>query len=454
MLYNFFKILITIALRIFFRKYQVQGREQLNAAKGPLIVVSNHPNTLIDPLIVATLMPQRVAFVANGSIFNAFTRPIFRYFNVIPVYRKKDMGNVDNPLSQTELNKATFKNCYEHLAKKGTILLFPEGTSELERRLRDIKTGTARIALGAEHENGFGLGVKILPVGLNYSDQTRFRSEVFINVGEPIALSDFKEKYNPESFETVEVLTDLIAQKLAELSIVTDDEEEDGLVKNIEILYKNQLFEELHLPESEKKYEFSLVKEIVQAVRYFEKNQPDLFTKLQTSTNHYLSNIQKLGLSDEVFYRTSKQSIATQFWQTVCILVVGLPIYLYGLVNNYLPYILPSKLVRLISTDITYRGSILLTTGIITFLGFYGLQIWAVHHFFGKPWLTFFYALSLPLSGYFVLWYWQYAEQFGYLKRTRRIFATNYDQIKTLLQERTTIFGMLERAKELYLLKK
>ena len=451
MLYAFFKILITIALRVFFRKYQVQGREKLNEVKGPLIVVSNHPNTLIDPLIVATLMPQRVAFVANGSIFNRFTRPIFRYFNVIPVYRKKDLGDANNPVSQTELNKATFKNCYEHLAKNGTILLFPEGTSELERRLRDIKTGTARIALGAEHEKGFELDVKILPIGLNYSDQTRFWSEVFINVGEPILLSDFKQKYNPESFDTVEELTDLIAKKLAELSIVTEDEEEDSLVKNIEILYKNQLFEELHLPESEKKYEFSIIKEIIEAVRYFEKNQPELFTKLQTSINGYLGNIQELGLSDEVFYQTSKRSISTQFWQTVFVLVVGSPIYLYGLVNNYLPYILPSKLVRFISTDISYRGSILLTTGIVTFLGFYGLQIWAVHHFFGQAWLTFLYAMSLPLSGYFVLWYWRHAQQFGYLQRTRRIFATNYDQIKTLLQERTAIFEMLERLKEMYL---
>jgi hypothetical protein len=207
------------------------------------------------------------------------------------------------------------------------------------------------------------------------------------------------------------------------------------------------------LPETEKKYEFSLVKEIVEAVRYFEKNQPQLFNQLHTSMNNYLGNIQKLGLSDEVFYKTSKRSIAAQFWQTVLVLIVGLPVYLYGLLNNYLPYILPSKFVRFISQDITYRGSILLTTGIFTFLGFYGLQIWAVHHFFGQWWLTVFYALSLPLSGYFVLWYWKQAEQLGYLQRTRQIFATNYAQIKALLQERTAIFGMLERAKELYLFK-
>jgi glycerol-3-phosphate O-acyltransferase / dihydroxyacetone phosphate acyltransferase len=450
-LYTFFKILIAISLRVFFRKYQVQGQEKLKAIKGPLIVVSNHPNTLIDPLIVATLMPQRVAFVANGSIFNKFTRPIFRYFNVIPVYRKKDMGDANNPLSQTELNKSTFKNCYEHLAKDGTILLFPEGTSELERRLRDIKTGTARIALGAEHENRFELGVKILPIGLNYSDQTRFRSEVFINVGEPIYLADFKEKYNPESFETVEALTELIAKKLSELSIVTEDEDEDSLVKNIEILYKNQLFQALHLPKTEKKHEFSIIKEIVAAVRYFEKHEPELFNKLQNSMNSYLTNVQKLGLSDDVFYKTQKHSISRQFWQTVFILITGFPMYVYGLINNYLPYILPSKLVRFISLDISYRGSILLTTGIVTFLSFYGLQIWGIQHFFGQPLLTTLYALSLPLSGYFALWYWGKAEHFGYLQRTRKIFAANYSQIKALLKERTTIFGMLERAKESYL---
>ncbi len=225
LLYAFLKFILRVSLRIFFRQFQIEGGEKLRKAKGPLILAANHPNTFMDPLIVATLVRQRVAFIANGSIFNRFTRPIFKYFHVIPVYRKKDTSDV--PLSPAELNKKTFQRCYDYLEANGTILIFPEGTSEIERRLREIKTGTARIALGAEADNEFQLGIQILPIGLNYSDPTHFRTEVFVNVGQPILLTDFKEKYNPDSFEAVETLTQLIEQRLAETVIVTEDDEED-----------------------------------------------------------------------------------------------------------------------------------------------------------------------------------------------------------------------------------
>ncbi len=161
--YSLLKFVFTVTLRLFFRRFQVHGLEKLRKTKGPLILAVNHPNTFMDPLIVATLMPQRVAFIANGGIFNRLTRPIFKYFHVIPVYRKKDSSDV--PLSPAELNKMTFQRCYDYLKAKGTILIFPEGTSEIERRLRELKTGTARIALGAEYENDFQLGLQILPIG-------------------------------------------------------------------------------------------------------------------------------------------------------------------------------------------------------------------------------------------------------------------------------------------------
>lgn len=279
LLYNVLKFVLQVALRVFFRRFEVHGHEKLRNAKGPLLVVSNHPNTFMDPLLVATLIPQRVAFIANGSIFNRFTRPFFKFFHVIPVYRQKDTSDV--PLSPAELNKMTFQRCYDYLKAKGSILIFPEGTSEIERRLRDIKTGTARIALGAEYENDFQLGITILPIGLNYSDPTHFRSEVFVNVGTSIEMTDFKEKYNPNSFEAVEELTQLIQQRLAETVIITEDDDEDTLVRQVETLYKNQLFDDLHLNEDVKKDEYELIKQLVSAVRFFEQQHPEQLRSLQ-----------------------------------------------------------------------------------------------------------------------------------------------------------------------------
>ncbi|RDB05523.1 lysophospholipid acyltransferase family protein [Runella aurantiaca] len=445
--YSLLKFVFTVTLRLFFRRFQVHGLEKLRKAKGPLILAVNHPNTFMDPLIVATLMPQRVAFIANGGIFNRLTRPVFKYFHVIPVYRKKDTSDV--PLSPAELNKMTFQRCYDYLKAKGTILIFPEGTSEIERRLRELKTGTARIALGAEYENNFQLGLQILPIGLNYSDPTRFRSDVFINVGNPIALAGFKEKYNSESFETVEELTDLIQQRMAETVIITEDEEEDTLVKQVEILYKNQLFEELVLDSKAQKDEFDLIKQIVTAVRYFEQHRPALFKSMQVKMSNYLDTLHKLRLSDEIFTQT--QHLSRHLRSTVSLLILGLPVYLFGLFFNYLPYILPSKITPLISKDISYRAPLMMTLGIFTFPLFYGLQLWIFQAIFQLPWLTIGLAICLPLSGFFVLWYWGRVTRLSHVWHAIRLFRRKPTLMQTLSSERTAIFQSLNEAKELYL---
>lgn len=447
LLYNVLKFVLQVALRVFFRRFEVHGHEKLRNAKGPLLVVSNHPNTFMDPLLVATLIPQRVAFIANGSIFNRFTRPFFKFFHVIPVYRQKDTSDV--PLSPAELNKMTFQRCYDYLKAKGSILIFPEGTSEIERRLRDIKTGTARIALGAEYENDFQLGITILPIGLNYSDPTHFRSEVFVNVGISIEMTDFKEKYNPNSFETVEELTQLIQQRLAETVIITEDDDEDTLVRQVETLYKNQLFDDLHLNEDVKKDEYELIKQLVSAVRFFEQQHPEQLRSLQVKMTNYLENLQKLYLSDEIFTQTRR--LYSHLGTTLLTLIIGLPVYLWGLFTNYIPYILPSKIAYTISSDVTYRAPIMMTVGIIAFPLFYGLDIWAVQAAFQNAWLTLVFAVSLPLTGYFVLWYWDRATRLSHLWQALRLFRQKPTLMESLSVERAKILSLLEEAKTIYL---
>lgn len=447
LLYNVLKFVLQVALRVFFRRFEVHGYEKLRNAKDPLLLISNHPNTFMDPLIAATLMPQRLAFIANGSIFNRFTRPFFKFFHVIPVYRQKDTSDI--PLSPAELNKMTFQRCYDYLKAKGSILIFPEGTSEIERRLRDIKTGTARIALGAEYENNFQLGITILPIGLNYSDPTHFRSEVFVNVGEPISVSDFKEKYNPDSFETVEELTQLIQRRLAETVIITEDDEEDTLVRQVETLYKNQLFDDLQLNNNVKKDEYELIKQLVSAVRYFEQHHPEQLRSLQIKITNYLEKLQKLHLSDEIFTQTRR--LYSHLGTTLLKLIVGFPFYIWGLFTNYIPYISPSKIANLISSDVTYRAPIMMTVGIIAFPLFYGLDIWAIQAAFQNSWLTLAFAISLPLTGYFVLWYWDIATRLSHLWQALRLFRQKPALMENLAIERAKIFNLLEEAKTIYL---
>jgi len=225
-IYKFLIQIIKAALFFFFKKIVVTGKKHI-PANGPLIIVANHPNTFMDPLLIAAITDQRIGFVANASIFlNQFITKIFTYFHVIPIFRKKDVEPGEKPD-----NRQAFSKCHEYLNQNGTLLIFPEGTSYYELKLREIKTGTARIALSFEELKGFQNNLKIVPIALDYSDSIQFRSVVAITVRPPISVHKYKLAYEKNEFDAVSLLTEDIRRELADLIPQTTDKEGSHLSK-------------------------------------------------------------------------------------------------------------------------------------------------------------------------------------------------------------------------------
>src|SRR3989475_5535775 len=132
-----------LVLRVFFRRIEVSGSAHV-PARGPVIFVLNHPNGLIDPAFLLCLAPRRVSFLAKAPLFSMpVIGAIARAFEAIPVHRRQDAG------SDLAKNAQTFETARAVLVRGGTIAIFPEGTSHSDPKLRPLKTGTARIALGA-----------------------------------------------------------------------------------------------------------------------------------------------------------------------------------------------------------------------------------------------------------------------------------------------------------------
>ena len=232
MLYSILVVIVRLALKIFFRKITVTGSAHI-PKQGPIIVVGNHPNTFMDPILVAYAVEHEVHFLANGSIFKGkLAKWFLSKLNMIPVYRKQDAVGSD----QKQLNNITFQNCYEFLSRKGILLIFPEGTSINERKLRPIKSGTARIALGAE-DRYEGLNLVVLPIGVNYSNPTRFGEEAALHIGRPIPVNTFLASYREDAVSAVQDFTSVIEDSLRSLVVITKDKEEDDLVRKVEDVY-------------------------------------------------------------------------------------------------------------------------------------------------------------------------------------------------------------------------
>jgi 1-acyl-sn-glycerol-3-phosphate acyltransferase len=161
---------------------EVVGAERVLREGGnhPLVLVANHVNGLIDPLLLIGPLPVMPRFLGKSTLWKiVFLRPFLNLAGTIPVYRRQDEG-----VDMTR-NTQTFDRSYDLLAQGGALALFPEGTSHSDPSLKPLKTGAARIVLEAEQKYP-GLGVRIVPVGLLFDAKQTFRSRALVQVGEPI----------------------------------------------------------------------------------------------------------------------------------------------------------------------------------------------------------------------------------------------------------------------------
>ncbi|UPL49011.1 lysophospholipid acyltransferase family protein [Hymenobacter sublimis] len=450
--YTVMKPLVKVALRVFFRKLEVRHPERLRM-RGPLLITSNHPNTLMDPLVAAVNRRQPIAFLAKSTFFkNPISRAIMESGNSIPIYRRQDLDTGAETLTPAQLeaqNEKAFGRCYDYFDRGGTIMIFPEGTSVSERRLRPLKTGAARIALGAEARHNFTLGLHILPLGINYFDPQRFRSDVFMDLAEPIRVADYAEHYRQDPEGAADVLTEEIRRRMESRLVITRTDEEDELVTQVERTFGQHLIQD----DEETLYDnFQLSQTLLKAVRYFEVLDAGRLGDLREKLHAYHQHLRELRLTDDALETRNNESSRLQRAISAGLrLVLGAPLYLYGAVNNYLPYIIPSVIARRATKDVEFVAPIMLVTGMLTFTLFYLIQCALVHHFTQSWGWTLLYFISLPLSGFYALSYWGNLEERLRRLRVLRLFRQNRPVIEKLLRQRTELLRLLREARTTYL---
>ena len=432
-------------VRIFFRSITLQNKK-LIPEKGPLLVLANHPSTFLDPIVIATLLDRKVFFLAKGELFkSAFAKWFLPKLNMIPVYRKQD-----DP-SQMSKNQETFKKCYEHLEKGGAILMFPEGISITERKLRPIKTGAARIVMGAEANNNFQLGSSIVTIGLNYVNPHRFNKDVFVNIDEPIKVADYKTEYEKDNFRAVEMLTEKIRMKLEGLVIAIEDDKTDELVTNVETLYKYKLTKDSGFSKNDQVADFTITKNIFESVKYFSVHKPEMVESLRLRIDDYFSKLHYLGIEDIDIARNMKNK--GFFGSNILALftiIVGFPFYLYGLINNYLPFQIPALIAENAIKSKEFRGPIAMVTGMFTFIIFYTIQIFLVNKYFDNNIITIMYATTLPLFGVFTYWYYYAVTKIKNKWLLLMLFYKKSVYISNLISERELLIAEFDKAKEEY----
>jgi glycerol-3-phosphate O-acyltransferase / dihydroxyacetone phosphate acyltransferase len=220
--YRFLKILAWIVVKVILRRVDVTGSSRLTEGE-PTIIAANHTNGLADPVLMAAKLPGLPSFLAGRDLWRfPPARFLFWLAHVLPVTRRREG-------EQTASNESVFAACHEALAQGGHIALFPEGGVHREPAMIPLKTGAARIALGAAADDHVR-GITIVPIGLVYDDKGRFRSQAAIHIGYPIEVDDWVERYRSDGPSAVRGLTDLLAHRLHDLTLNHASWEEAAII--------------------------------------------------------------------------------------------------------------------------------------------------------------------------------------------------------------------------------
>jgi len=200
-LYASIRLLVRFWIWFFFKAVEVRHVERV-PRQGPVLLCVNHPNNLIDSLLVGAVLARKVHYLATAALFkNRLLASFLTAVGVIPVYRREDDPD------KMDKNVGTFEACFSAFAKGHLIAIYPEGTTHAEPRVQRIKTGAARIALEAEARQGDTLGLTVIPVGLSFEARKSFGSRVLASFGEPILLAPYLSPYRDDPWKAVESLT-------------------------------------------------------------------------------------------------------------------------------------------------------------------------------------------------------------------------------------------------------
>lgn len=413
MIYLFLKQIIRASLFFFFKRILVSGKEHL-PDKGPLIIVANHPNTLMDPLLIAAITGQRIGFVANAGIFvNKLITRIFNYFHVIPIYRKKDILPGEKPD-----NRKAFVKCHDYFDQAGTLLIFPEGTSYYELKLREIKTGTARIALSYEDLKAFKGNLRIIPIALDYSDSIQFRSIVSVTICKAIEVKAYQMAYEADEFDTVGQLTEDIRKEFAEIVPQTSGKEQEAFLVNAHHFYTTFYSPTASLQKNPKE-SLELRTQVSKALQLLKTRNLELYLDTQSKLTRFFKimkeeRIDPALISAKLIRKYSMPVIIIQFLAFLFLF----PFYFLGIFFNYIPYILPAKIFKAMKLDIEYRAPVQMILGLICFPVYYGLVIYLYRMFINDSfWQSLILLIIMPLMGYVSMFYYAEIKRFSKLWR-------------------------------------
>lgn len=321
------KKIVSWAVAALYHRVEVRQAPNLTLS-GPQLANGSHFGGFTDPLLLIYTMDRVPRFVARDVIWKTpGAKQVMNWVGAIPVHKRED--------GEGSSNDTMFASTYGALDRGELITIFPEGITVDDPSIANIKTGSARIALGARASGV--TGIQLLSAGIHYENKAALRSEVFVDIGWEMDLdAEVARRVKPGAPEDasnrdlVRSLTDEMERRLRLAAPDFDDwKTARSLSAAANVALRGTGRHEMEVGHGDRE----------RLARLLDDSDESGATAVVDAMDVYQADLDAMGFTDEMLM--SGLSSASKFaWYAVRTLVVGLvllPFALMGLVVNAIP---------------------------------------------------------------------------------------------------------------------
>lgn len=430
--YRIFRSLARFLAGLFYRRVEVAGLERVPLS-GSLVVAANHHQGLMDGVLLVAALPRRLRPIAKAPLFRyPVIGQLARLAGAIPVQRRQDSGG------GAADNRAMFGAAQRALDLGDAILIFPEGVSQPEPALMPLRTGAARLVLGADRELRRRAVTTLLPVGLMFHEPGAFRvGTALVMVGEPVLADDLAAAGLGGADTAVRRLTERLDEALRGLIVLARDRHTLELVHAAEAIWREEM------PDSEREPEDRAAwrQRAARADQYLAGAEPARMAALRQRLERYTKDLDLAGLNDHDLsegYRTA--AVLRYAFREGLALALGLPLALWGVLNHIVPYQATALAVRAIKPEPDVLATYKVVAGLVLFPLCWALEGWTAWRLGGGPLLAVFLIALLP-TGFFALSWTERLQRVGREARGLLTVLVDRDFRAHLLERRRSIMA-------------
>jgi 1-acyl-sn-glycerol-3-phosphate acyltransferase len=413
---------------VFYRKVIVLGRENINP-DDPLIFAPNHQNALMDALAVLFTHKGQPIFLARADIFKRKSIAAVLYFlKILPVYRIRD------GFSSVKGNDEIFLKTIDVLKNKNGLVILPEGDHVGFRRLRQLKKGICRVAFQSDEATGFSLKIKIIPVGLEFSNYSRFRQVLTVAYGKPIEVSEYFDSYKASPERALNELRSRLSNEMKGNMVHIESEEDYEAIDELRSMINGRFSDDIRFP---KLFRDRI---LVNKVNLLKSSNPSLYERICSLSIKVKEKAKALNTD----YRLLEKRKHPLGWLITGMIgiVLTFPLFIYGNIFNLTFLEIPNLQIRKIK-DPQFHSSI--RYGISLALAFVFLPVYLILSLFiFSSWLMgLLIFLTLPLSGLFA---WNYYLQFHRIIggfRIRSLIKQKDEEFSILRSNHTELLNLI-----------